>query len=186
MSEGIVGQGKGRVWGAHFFHCGRQVPIALYMLTHAYFAFYHSVSNYSLRRLRRLFCQRLWHGKSGLYVKAERSPPIRYSLWALDCWWLDCRPRWLVDTVSALWIFALSYATAYMETLTISSFPYYAHTAKQKMYSVSRQPHWALDQDEFHSPSNVFLFFLPLPFWNRLALFSTRFTFSCPSQCSSA
>lgn len=69
-----------------------QVPIPLYFMTHAYFCFYHAISNMAIRATRHLTAK---HGA-------------------------------LVQHLStALTIFLLSYATAYMETLTIAHFPYY-------------------------------------------------------------
>lgn len=78
------------------------VPIPLYFMTHAYFCFYHAVSNMSLRWLR-----------------------------------VSCR-EWTSTTaqnlVYAAGIFVLSYVTAYMETLTISSFKYYDFEDRDRMY----------------------------------------------------
>ena len=69
-----------------------QVPIPLYFMTHAYFCFYHAISNMAIRATRHLTAK---HGA-------------------------------LVQHLStAITIFLLSYATAYMETLTIAHFPYY-------------------------------------------------------------
>jgi cycloeucalenol cycloisomerase len=68
-----------------------QVPIALYLMTHAYFCFYHTLANVCLRRT------------------SNAVPPGPMRLLALG-------------TV----VVVLSYATAFMETLTISHFPYYS------------------------------------------------------------
>ena len=69
-----------------------QVPIPLYFMTHAYFCFYHTISNMAIRATRH------WTAKHGALVQ---------------------------HLSTALTIFLLSYATAYMETLTIAHFPYY-------------------------------------------------------------
>mmetsp|Transcript_6017 Transcript_6017/g.10866 ORF Transcript_6017/g.10866 Transcript_6017/m.10866 type:complete len:281 (-) Transcript_6017:216-1058(-) len=80
-----------------------EVPICLYLMTHAYFCFYHALANVLLRRVRNA-------------VKG--------------------RSRAVQLTASAALIFALSYATAYGETLTISAFPYYSFEDRDKMYTV--------------------------------------------------
>ena len=69
-----------------------QVPIPLYLMTHAYFCFYHAVSNVALRATR--------------HLTAGRGPVVQHL-------------------TTALTVFLLAYATAYMETLTIAHFPYY-------------------------------------------------------------
>lgn len=69
-----------------------QVPIPLYFMTHAYFCFYHALSNVVLRR--------------------TRHTTAKYG-------------RTVQNAATALVVFLLSYATAYMETLTIAHFPYY-------------------------------------------------------------
>ena len=68
-----------------------QVPIALYLMTHAYFCFYHALANVCLRRTS----------------NAVSPGPARLLA---------------MGAVVVL----LAYATAFMETLTISHFPYYS------------------------------------------------------------
>ncbi|KAG1662634.1 hypothetical protein FOA52_009619 [Chlamydomonas sp. UWO 241] len=84
-------------------HRLNDVPIVMYLMTHAYFTFYHALSNVLLRRVRT--------GMAGS-SKAAR-----------------------VAAMGVL-IFVLSYSTAYMETLTISHYPYYTFIDKAKMYTV--------------------------------------------------
>eukprot|EP00191_Tetraselmis_sp_GSL018_P004733 CAMPEP_0177601218 /NCGR_PEP_ID=MMETSP0419_2-20121207/14117_1 /TAXON_ID=582737 /ORGANISM="Tetraselmis sp., Strain GSL018" /LENGTH=169 /DNA_ID=CAMNT_0019094419 /DNA_START=478 /DNA_END=988 /DNA_ORIENTATION=+ len=72
-------------------------------MTHAYFCFYHSLSNVLLRRVR--------------FAVSDKPAAVRWA-------------------ASAALVFALAYATAYGETLTISAFPYYSFKDKDKMYSV--------------------------------------------------
>lgn len=79
------------------------VPITLYLMTHAYFCFYHGISNVLLRRVQ-----------TGL-AKA---------------------PAWVRTSAMAAVVFALSYATAYGETLTIAHFPYYTFVDRDRMYTV--------------------------------------------------
>ncbi|GBF93808.1 cycloeucalenol cycloisomerase [Raphidocelis subcapitata] len=80
-----------------------QVPITMYLMTQAYFCFYHALSNVLLRRVE---------------THLAGSPLAVRKL------------------ARALAVFLLSYATAYMETLTISHFPYYTFVDRSKMYSV--------------------------------------------------
>jgi cycloeucalenol cycloisomerase len=78
------------------------VPITCYLMTHAYFIFYHSMTNLILRRLRR---------------SLAAFPPAASS------------------AISALVVFALAYVTAFMETFTISNFPYYSFENRQFAYT---------------------------------------------------
>jgi cycloeucalenol cycloisomerase len=79
------------------------VPITCYLMTHAYFIFYHSLTNLVLRRLRRSL--------------ATFSPSVSFS-------------------ISALVILVLAYVTAFMETFTISNFPYYSFENRDFAYTV--------------------------------------------------
>lgn len=81
------------------------VPFALFLVTQAYFTFYHSLTNIILRRF--------W--TSSLYQSV--SPSFR---------WLP----------SVVFVFVLAIVTAFMETFTISGFPYYTFKNKAYMYSV--------------------------------------------------
>lgn len=79
------------------------VPITLYFMTHAYFCFYHALSNVLLRLVRTSL------QNSHAFVRR---------------------------TAMGMLVFALSYATAYGETLTIAHFPYYAFIDRDAMYTV--------------------------------------------------
>lgn len=87
-----------------------RIPIPLYLLTHAYFCFYHTLSNLTMRRLDRLLRAAL--PQDSLAARAIRG------------------------LVTAAWVVALSYATAFMETLTIANFDYYTFVDKGAMYRV--------------------------------------------------
>ncbi len=76
----------------HEAHVALQVPIPLYFMTHAYFCFYHAISNVAMRVTR--------------HATARFGPVVQHLS-------------------TAVTVFLLSYATAYMETLTIAHFPYY-------------------------------------------------------------
>jgi len=82
-----------------------QVPITLYFMTHAYFCFYHAISNLLIRRLS--FAIRRW------------------------------RPS-MQHLATALLVLSLSYATAFMETLTIAHFPYYTFKVRSQALAISR------------------------------------------------
>jgi cycloeucalenol cycloisomerase len=78
------------------------VPIVMYLLTHAYFTFYHSFMN----MLQRYF------------FNTFKTNNITRSI----LYWF--------------FIIILSYTTAYLETWSIESFPYYAFEDRSKMYSI--------------------------------------------------
>ena len=67
--------------------CDMQIPLVMFLLTHAYFCLYHALSNILIRRCMQATVS---FGKLG-----QR-------------------------TTTGCLIFALAYATAYMETLTIA------------------------------------------------------------------
>ncbi len=79
------------------------VPITCYLMTHAYFIFYHSLTNLVLRRLRR-------------------------SLTAVS--------SLATFSILALVILVMAYVTAFMETFTISNFPYYSFENRDFAYTV--------------------------------------------------
>ncbi|KAF8063107.1 CPI1 [Scenedesmus sp. PABB004] len=79
------------------------VPLVMYLMTHAYFLFYHALANTALRRVD---------------AHLAHAPLATRRL------------------ARGLAVFLLAYGTAYMETLTISHFPYYTHADKAAMYSV--------------------------------------------------
>ena len=79
------------------------VPATCYLMTHAYFIFYHSMTNLVLRRLRR-------------------------SLVAVH--------PFASSAISAVVVLALAYVTAFMETYTISNFPYYSFKNREFAYTI--------------------------------------------------
>ena len=81
-----------------------QVPIPLYFMTHAYFCFYHAISNVAMRVTRQ--------------ATAKHGPVVQHLS-------------------TAATVFLLSYATAYMETLTIAHFPYYKFKVPPIRYCLS-------------------------------------------------
>ena len=86
-------------------HRLNDVPIALMLITHAYFATYHTFTTIALRRF--------WSG--GWYARAGR---------VARC------------VSSCALVASLAYFTAFMETWTISSFPYYTIRNRPWMYKV--------------------------------------------------
>jgi cycloeucalenol cycloisomerase len=87
-------------------HDWNRVPVAMYLLTHAYFCFYHALGNVVQRAARRAAVS-----------------------------WAGAGPRGAA-CAQAVAVVALSYVTAYGETLTIAHFPHYAFTDRARMYSV--------------------------------------------------
>ena len=92
----------GNYWYTHYFyhvlkadytmdaHRLNDVPVAMYLYTHAYFMTYHVLTNMALRRVRATY-----------------------------------EPGWASRVFEAVVTCALAYTTAFMEALTISTFPYY-------------------------------------------------------------
>ena len=103
----------GNYWYTHYFyvvlranytfdaHRLNDVPIALYLMTHAYFMFYHVLSNAALRKIR------------------SRYRPGR-GRFAFECGAIA----------------AMSYSTAFMESLTICGFPYYSFEDRDMAYTL--------------------------------------------------
>ena len=87
-------------------HRLNNVPIALIFCTHAYFATYFVISNFALRWARSLAKRGMGLGGWGQFV--------------------------VVAAVTA----ALSWLTGYIETVTISSFPYYEIKDREYMYTI--------------------------------------------------
>lgn len=87
LNDGLGGRIAGKLICEH-----SQVPIPLYFMTHAYFCFYHALSNVVIRR--------------------TRNATAKYG-------------STMQNAATALVVFLLAYATAFMETLTIAHFPYY-------------------------------------------------------------
>ena len=83
------------------------VPIALILITHGYFITYHTLTTIGLRRF--------W--TSHWYARQKGSRVVQVL-------------------ASCAVVFAMSYFTAFMETLTISSFPYYVLKDRSRMYSI--------------------------------------------------
>eukprot|EP00803_Ostreobium_quekettii_P001838 evm.model.scf_2928.1 EVM.evm.TU.scf_2928.1 scf_2928:3937-5187(+) len=84
-------------------HRLNDVPLCLFLMTHAYFSFYHAIANVSIRFFQHATQRFGWISQ---------------------------------NVVVALWIFVLSYSTAFMETLTIANFPYYSFVDRGRMYTV--------------------------------------------------
>jgi len=82
-----------------------QVPFFLYLVTHAYFCFYHTLTNVLLRRV--------W--SSQLYQHASHNVFLQVSF-------------------NTCLVFSLGYATALMEAITISSVPYYHYSDPYSFY----------------------------------------------------
>ena len=80
-------------------------------MTHAYFMFYHSLSNVVLRRVVRLTTAMSQSASSS----GSSNTFFKYILFSIT-------------------VFILSYSTAFMETLTIANFKYYTFVDKGKMY----------------------------------------------------
>ena len=70
------------------------VPISMYLATHAYFCFYHSLTNVCIRRMRR----------TATFVRSTESQQL---------------------LLNSVFIGALAYVTAFMETKTIEGFQYW-------------------------------------------------------------
>ena len=86
-----------------------QVPFALYLITHAYFCMYHTLTTMLIRRIR----------TSPFYSHAV--VPLRTVG---------------IFIFNAALIFIMGVVTAFMETWTISSVPYYSHQSEFHMYTV--------------------------------------------------
>ena len=82
-------------------HRLNDVPIALYLMTHAYFMFYHVLSNAALRKIRSRYQSTL-------------------GRFAFECGLIA----------------AMSYSTAFMESLTICGFPYYSFEDRDMAYTL--------------------------------------------------
>jgi cycloeucalenol cycloisomerase len=116
-------------------HDWNRVPVAMYLLTHAYFCFYHALGNVVQRAAMRA-ARRAGAGRAGVHA------------------------------AQACAVCALSYATAYGETLTIAHFPHYAFTDRARMYTVGSLFYalycfvsvpWflSLDEDKGRRPATV-------------------------------
>lgn len=87
-------------------HRINDVPIAMFLATHAYFCTYHSLTTIALRR---------WW-TSATYAALPQS--------------------WLAPAASAALVFCMAVFTAFMETFTIQAFPYYRIEDRAFMYTV--------------------------------------------------
>ena len=92
-------------WTHHFYnllgakytfdaHRLNDVPISMFLATHAYFCFYHSLTNVCIRRMRR----------TATFVRSTESQQL---------------------LLNSVFIGALAYVTAFMETKTIEGFQYW-------------------------------------------------------------
>ena len=102
----------GNYWYTHYFyavlkanytfdaHRLNDVPIALFLMTHAYFMFYHVLSNCAIR-----------------YVRSKYVPNAQRFVF-------ECAV-----------VAVASYATAFMESLTICGFPYYKFEARPSAHT---------------------------------------------------
>lgn len=116
---GIFGFVGNYLWTHYFYHVlGASysfpvkiqlngVPFFLYLITHAYFSFYHSLTNWVIRGVR----------QSRFYTTRVTSDFHKLL-------------------VNSLLVFLLAVVTAFMETWTIASVPYYSHQDKFAMYTV--------------------------------------------------
>ena len=97
------------------------VPICLYLMTHAYFMFYHSLANVVLRRVVRLTATKTT--TSGKNINSDVfSSKARKNM------------SLLTYIAFAVTVLVLAVVTAFMETLTIANFKYYTFVDKGKMY----------------------------------------------------
>ncbi|CAI5998720.1 unnamed protein product [Closterium sp. NIES-64] len=113
------------------------VPFALYLLTHAYFCFYHVISNITIRRLRHFLntpSSTPQPASAKHYVNSKsssaKSKPSTSSASSAT------RSSVFSLIVQGAWVLALSYITAFMETATIANFEYYTFVDKAAMYRV--------------------------------------------------
>ena len=113
-----------------------KVPFALYLRTHAYFVFYHSLGNVCIRAALRKFGGDGEGGNGGGKGRGKSSKGNSSSSSSSSSLSLLFRRRLRRPLVVALVVFPLSYFTAFMETLTISHFPHYRFRDRSRMYSV--------------------------------------------------
>ncbi|CAI5501277.1 unnamed protein product, partial [Closterium sp. Naga37s-1] len=119
------------------------VPFALYLLTHAYFCFYHVISNITLRRLRCFLnspssTPRSSSVKHPVNSKSTHSGKSKPSSSSSPSSSASSASRSSVFSlvVQGAWVLALAYITAFMETATIANFEYYTFVDKAAMYRV--------------------------------------------------
>lgn len=113
-----------------------QVPFALYLMTHAYFVFYHSLGNICIRAALRKFGGGSGKAKSNSKKKSGSSSGSGSGSGSSSPLSLLFERRLRRPLIVALVVFPLSYFTAFMETATIAHFPHYRFRNRQKMYSV--------------------------------------------------
>ena len=109
-----------------------QVPFALYLMTHAYFVFYHSLGNVRIRAALRRF----GGGKEAKAKANESRNSSNNSSSSSSSLPLLFNRRLRRPLIIACVVFPLSYFTAFMETATIAHFPHYRFRDRSKMYSV--------------------------------------------------
>lgn len=136
----------GNYWYTHYFysvlkasysmpaHRLNNVPIALYFATHFYFSTYHAFSNVLLRWVTRSFEKGLMRN---ILVSACRINTVAVycmrEISALTATIHDALPFSKIKFWSV--VISFSYFTAFMETLTISSYPYYSFEDKHMAYT---------------------------------------------------
>ena len=123
-----------RVLGAYYtFEAWtlNRVPICLYLMTHAYFMFYFSLSNVVLRNVVRLTAMPRMRASVRTTRSSSSSSSSKKEHGASALMWTA-----RTYVAFAVTVFVMSYVTAFMETLTIANFKYYTFVDKEKMYSV--------------------------------------------------
>jgi len=117
-----------------------KVPFTLYLMTHAYFVFYHSLGNVCIRAALRKFGgggERGGGEGSGRRANKRKSSSSSSSSSSPSSPLSDLFHRRLRrPLVVALVVLPLSYFTAFMETATIAHFPHYRFRDRSRMYSV--------------------------------------------------
>ena len=145
----------GNYWYTHYFYCVlranytmpawrlNDVPIAMYSATHFYFSSYHVFANLPMRHVSRAGPPRPASPAHNCICSAApaRCSPLRAL--CLDARFALARqvrtayaPGAMRNALEVGLVLAMSYATAFMETLTISNFPYYDFEDRDMAYTV--------------------------------------------------
>lgn len=115
-------------------HRLNDVPITLYLMTHAYFCLYHAFGNLMVRRARNEVVAFFYTRDNGLDLDSKKKNKNESKKGHFK------RPYkhiYIFEIiVEVLMVFVLSYATAFAETLTIAHFPYYTFKDRERMYTV--------------------------------------------------
>jgi len=112
-------------------HRLNDVPVTLYLMTHAYFCLYHAFGNLMVRRARNEVVAFFYthsdldnnNNNKNENKKGQIKRPYK-NVWIFEI------------IVEVLVVFVLSYATALAETVTIAHFPYYTFKDRERMYTV--------------------------------------------------